>query len=430
MRDNLAMRAGLILLVFSLDCSRDNPFFCNDPANASDPTCKSTIDASIDAPGPCTSNAQCTQGSALACDVAMGKCVQCTGSDTSACSGTMPVCDQDACRGCRTDAECTDSMFCDPDGSCAAASDVLYMSPAGSGSSCSMAAPCSKLSVVTNLVDATHTRLSIAAGTYPSDNGALVLIQSSLVIHGNNATIPVTGLAFVPSADAAFAIQDLTLHNGSNTGISCSGLGLTVSLALSHVAVSSFAEQGLNITSCDLTADRVGLDQNVKGGLQIDGGSYKVTNAMILGNGNGNTLLGGVEINSISTTGNVFALNTIALANSSDAAGASGIDCTGNTAVQHLSSNIVFGNAGTPSQQIKTDANCTFDFTDSDDTLGGTNITGNPNLTSDGQLTTGSPAIGAADPAITGATPPFDHDFFGNARPASGQLDIGADQFQ
>lgn len=97
-------------------------------------------------PGVCLSSTECN-GQKGICNLETGACVQCTSSDSHACSGATPVCGMDnSCHGCTLHSECA-SNVCRPDGSCSDGHDVAYVAQGGKGLSCTQAEPCASLTV-------------------------------------------------------------------------------------------------------------------------------------------------------------------------------------------------------------------------------------------------------------------------------------------
>src|SRR5690606_19576190 len=134
---------GLSWLVFLVAISSSgckNPHYCEGNPNDD---CRAAWDSGpgVDA-FTCTSSTECAAPTPV-CDTTTGTCVQCLApDDTAACTGTTPVCDDNhTCRACEAHSECP-SQACLPDGSCAQASDVAYVSAAGTGTACTQGSPC------------------------------------------------------------------------------------------------------------------------------------------------------------------------------------------------------------------------------------------------------------------------------------------------
>src|SRR5262249_29404898 len=82
------------------------------------------------------------------CNTQTMTCVQCTQAMSSACTSTSPACGADnTCHACTAHSDCT-SHLCLPDGSCAAADSVAYVSAPPDGTNnqtCSLASPCTSV---------------------------------------------------------------------------------------------------------------------------------------------------------------------------------------------------------------------------------------------------------------------------------------------
>ena len=101
----MARLASLSFAVLALvACKEKNPQFCE--GHPTDPRCvdDGDVDAGIDAITSCTNSDQCTDPDLGVCDPTSGGCVECTATETAACTGTSPVCGADhECRGCQRD---------------------------------------------------------------------------------------------------------------------------------------------------------------------------------------------------------------------------------------------------------------------------------------------------------------------------------------
>src|SRR5262249_19280250 len=135
-RTSLALVAGVaISLVGGCSCSRIlddglNPKYCD--AHPADEDCRQAFP---DAYTGCMSNAQCSMPTAV-CAIEQMKCVQCTGTDHDACTGNTPACgSNNVCRACVSHAECPSSA-CLPNGACGNDTNVAYVDPVGTGTTC------------------------------------------------------------------------------------------------------------------------------------------------------------------------------------------------------------------------------------------------------------------------------------------------------
>src|SRR5437870_2470405 len=94
--------------IYAWGCLIENPDYC--PMHPEDTTCPHR-----DAGAQCDDDRQCS-GATAVCDKDGSKtCVQCTLSETQACTGTTPTCMDNQCHGCTVHSQCG-SNVCLPDG--------------------------------------------------------------------------------------------------------------------------------------------------------------------------------------------------------------------------------------------------------------------------------------------------------------------------
>lgn len=418
------MRAALLSLLLLAACEKTSEKYCG--LHPED-----TEHCSTDAGRACDVDEDCTAPGLNVC-TASGSCAQCDMADASACTGTTPVCDtgSNACRKCALDAECA-SGVCSDDGSCAEETSVAYVAAAGTGTTCTKSMPCADLDVAQKTMKA-HIRVD---GTIMQTQTA-VFTAGTRTIHGVGATVQVPGAMSAISLSNAgtnLTIRGLTFTAtaGADLGqpmidVPMSGPRLELErVTIAHGQNTAVRSQRNSI----IIIHRSTIAFNAEGpALDLSNGQYEVTNSVIVQNGandnaNGGVLLTPLQAGSMHT----FAFNTVADNNSSRTGGRStGIACT--AAV--ISNSIVTGNMLT---------NCDGDYLlwntgDNspthtpegtaliDDEPGFANTT---DITSPMfyRLSTTSMAIDAADPAATNTI-----DIDGDARPANGRSDIGADE--
>ncbi len=464
------LRLFMMIVLLVAGCNwKKNPYYC---PGAPDNNC--TEDAS---PGShaCTNSAQCLAPTAI-CDLQSSLCVECTTTQASACSGTLPVCGaDDRCRGCTSHAECPNSGACLPDGSCAIAGDVAYIAPSPAGTDnamCSKEAPCTTVAKAL----ATGRRYLKLQGTMDeavtikdqavillAEPGAMLTRTSNgniLVIDGTS-DVQISDLAINGASGSGAGIslpsggnQSLTLRRVTMSGNNGTGGAITVSggaLSIYQSTISSNSGTGgaittsggmVNVYQSTISSNngmngaiiasggtvniyQSTINSNSGGGVSLSATSFDLENNIIAKNGSVVTAYGGVLINQLGSGAHTLEFNTIAQ-NGANTGFTAGVTCQ--LVVQPVSfgSNIVYGNTG---MQVS-GTNCAWTYSDiGPDTVSGTgNLNSDPLFVNAAQgnfhLTGSSPVIDQADPNATLAV-----DIDGNPRPQGGRRDIGADEY-
>jgi hypothetical protein len=318
------------------------------------------------------------------------------------------------------------SKVCRPDGSCADTADVAYVEPMGSGSDCSLAAPCATLDTAAK----TDRPIIKIKGTIADNNVTVLDPTGPLDIFaapgaklrrmGPGSILEIRGTARV-------RIHDLEV-SGATGGTSSHGIVMlqdNPTLELDHVLLVNNAGLGLVTQTGTLVMDGCVVTSNAAGGASVQMTDYTIVNSLFVNNGtpqgatNGSST-GGVTLGT--STVDVFEFNTVVgnLSSFSTQAGR-GVNCTAQLAVAN---NIIFDN--------RPGLNCTVTYS-LVDVATGTNITGDPLFRSMSpsdyamptyyRIMAQSPARDAADPAAT-----LDHDIDRDMRPHGAKRDIGADE--
>ncbi len=365
-------------------------------------------------------------------------------SDTSPCPAATPVCDQNQCRGCIADAECTNGICSESQGTCIDASAVLYVAPNGAdGGACTQAAPCATISGALAQVDTTRRSIRVADGNY--NDAFLIANMGAILISGETASWSNTTINFMPmgfggtaldhvveNQGSMLTIEGLTLRNSPQEGTRVSNAGL---LSLFRVRVNNTAggvdcnsstaivdqclvvgnnrNQGIGISGggmgSTITVRRTGINGNSGIGIQLMHASYSITNAFVTRNG-------GTGL-AIMDPGATAVIDYLTVAQNSG-----GASCS----VALTIADSIFSENGAPPQ---VDPTCTATYTLFDDTAapGTGNLTGEPAFVNPGMgdfhITSTSAARNAADP---GSGEPIDYD--GEVRPQGGGRDVGADE--
>jgi hypothetical protein len=446
--------AGLVIAASVLTpfaCKQQNSNYCADV-----PVTHNCLDQDAggsDAPSGCTSDPGCS-GATPVCDLETKMCVQCSGSDAAACTGMTPICgSDDMCEACTSHSQCA-SDVCLPDGSCSSGSNVAYVSGSGSdNTTCSQASPCSSVADglatarpyikitgtideqvtiasqnVTMLADPGATLTSSSNGVILTVNGSSQVSIYDFVITGASGTSTGIGISIPAATTSSVSLVRASVTQSQYIGISAS------SGALSAVqsTLSGNTGGGISASGATVSITRSTITGNSGGGISLSSTPFTIVNNFIVQNGSPSSLLGGIDLASVATTGaHQLDFNTIT-ANDGGSTVNSGINCGTVTSAVNFDSNIVYGNTTSGGgKQLGGSINCTATYSD----FGPDTVTGSGNISSDPlfvnaatgnyHLGSGSPCIDVADPNAT-----LDVDFDGDTRPQGSGRDIGADEYK
>jgi hypothetical protein len=378
-------------------------------------------------------DAQCAEHAGVAyCEADAGRCVECTTSAT--CPAGKPVCgSDDSCRLCANDDECATGI-CLANGSCAAASDVVFVDNHGQ----TTAAACKALDGGTpdgsraapfcgiqDGIDAGKLYVRVAGHALASYDAISVTTNKTVIVVG-----PLTGdraIIFssstsnnnvklqVASGNASLTLirmqvgdpvltstQDNLLCNGTVSG--------TVALTLLSSAIYKSGMHGVNVVNCTVTLDADRIAFNGGGGVLVSQTSkYSLTNNFIYRNS------GGTAVVLDQASSGLFQFNTVA--NNSKASGFGGIDC-GSTP-QPIEASIFVHNLPAGSEQ--------FGCNMINDDVEGADPLFTSEAADDYSLKSNSPLIDLIKgPLDGGAMTLTDHDIAGTHRPAHAGYDTGA----
>jgi len=401
---------------------------CTDPSK---PACQ--IDGGVCV--GCLSSTDCTTAGARACDTAATKCVECVGN--SDCTDpTRPVCDNQACRGCKVDSECaTAGAAAGPgvcmfhlDGHCATDSETVYVAPGNAACSDSAAnAGTSLVPFCTSQAGIDATALPAApppvdAGGGTSDAGNTDgggADAGAGIDGGAGSGIPASPRPLVvmrgPSlTEWSFNISDrtLTVVGQSSATVSPGGhIGVhvsagTVYVRSLHVTGGQTSQPGVVADGGELHLDRCIVDYNGAGGVQVDGAGFEITNSVLANNGvgtfNGSTSWSGALLGVVPAGKPATFLNNTVVNNM-----APGVVCTQGNSHNVLGSIL---SQNTVAQSLV----CNYAVC----------CTGDPGLNASYHLTATSPCKDQLPANMSTA-----YDIDGNPRPYNTLSDCGADEY-
>jgi hypothetical protein len=374
---------------------------------------------------PCTATDRgACSGAAPACS-ASNTCVQCTATDRGACAGNMPVCGaNDMCRPCISHVDCP-SNACLPSGACGDDTNVAYVDPTGTGTTCTKAGPCVKVD------DALKTGRPFVKFHGATDEQLTVNNRNVTFLADPQAklTSMSNGILLKVDGSSQLVIYDLEISGAS--GANSAGISLqpgnTATVSLIRTTIARNSGVGISASGGTLSVSQSNISENLGGGISLDGSSFTITNNFICRNGNVSTaIVGGVALAAIPGAGNRFEFNTIV---SNLATG--GVTNSGGVLCDQAgfvaSRNLIFRNQGGPGGNVQTLGLCQYG---NSFVSVGTSSTDNapmfvhPNSPPfDYHLTSASPStVVDVAGACTG------DDFDGDARPVGAACDVGADE--
>jgi hypothetical protein len=399
---------------------------------------------------PCGGDGECLARDSAKPACVSGQCLEC-GTYLHCTTAGRPLCAADhTCQPCSRDLECkngpTPNVGVCVAGHCPDGDSVLWVDAAGTDCSTadgSLAKPfCNLVDAKTKAKTDARKTIVVKPGTY----GFVALKDAELaglVVVGllGGGDVVIQGDTSRPAVDidlsGAVSLRRLHLKgggsgSGSTAVLQCSTAACTgeeLEIEAGGVGVLASAAQPFTLARCRVHG-------NAAGGMLVGGSSsYVIVNNFIYSNGTLASSLGGVAFtNSFGTTR--FVNNTV-YANRAAASATGGLSCDVGTILTR--NNILWDNrngaglsevnrsSGTPVCAITYGV---IDESDISGTAGAHNTADNPAFVSsvvppfDLHLTgLSGGALGGADPAQA----PSD-DIDGNARPAGGPTDIGADQ--
>lgn len=412
-----------LTLLVSTGCMKTSEKYCglhpDDTVN-----CPRSDDGST----ACTSDQQCMTSAPATpvCDIANSVCVQCLGANDAACVDTTPTCGADnRCVGCSSDADCGSAESCLPTGACGGDDTVAYVEMNATGTTCTKADPCDRVSDAMNLQpERMFIKITgaIDEGVSINDRDVTLFGAPGAKLHRSSAG---TVVNITSGSNVSIYDLEITRLTSGTFGIQMQS-GATGSLTLRRVAVTGHDQRGLAIMGGRITIHQSRISDNPGGGLDIRDGTmgFEVRNTFIYVNGNdgAGTTIGGVRIEP--NVGGKFEFNTVVYNEGSGSTHKPGVSCAG--ASNTMNGNIVLGNRQAfdpPSDLTQVNGDCTV----------GTNfVSGTATVSFEAPLM-GNFHLTAASPttvldAATDCSTVTD-DFDGDARPYNGMCDFGADEY-
>ncbi len=424
------IRTSLVLAVLASGCMKRSATYCA-KHGADDPdSCPP-----IDAPGTssCKSDTDCASSpSTLVCNTDTEVCVECvTGTaKDDACVDDEPFCGVDnTCRACESHAECP-SEACLPDGRCGTDANVAYVAQSGMGTTCTYNAPCAKIADA--LAVAPRRDYIKISGTIDETvvisnrNVTLLAAPDAQLVHAGGTLLQVAGTSNVTVFD---------LQIGAATTVAAIGVdlanGLVGTVSLQRVRVVNTSSYAVVANGGTLELERSRIIANPGGGVVVryTATDFRVRNNFIVFNGRasgpGPSAYGGVLLEKDSAT-STFVFNTIAYNQSTGMLSAAGVECLG--PLLPAGGNLIYANRegdNLANLAAQYDGSCDLDnsFVAASGDLG---FEGPMTSMFDPHLTTASPTTVRDAGGDCGSRVLVDID--GDARPAGGPCDLGADE--
>lgn len=356
------------------------------------------------------------------CDATTRACVECTTTESAACTGTSPVCKNDACTACEAATDCP-SQACLGTGACEDASMVAYATAGTQGDCLTAATACGSIAAamstgrpVIRLSGTFHEAVSIATGaiTLIGDDDGTTKIDSTaalstlLAVTGSSTSVTVRNVSFAGAPNNSYGITMVA-----------NDLAHPPSLELDHINVTNVQGIGIYATGGSVSIDRANVADNGGGGISLSATTFHVRNVFATHNGAVGGTIGGMFVSQGSGS---IEFATIANNLGISDGNSRGLACASTTAT--VDSSLLQGNSN--SQTAGT--GCTFTYSNFFPDAAPTG-TGNVHMqvtfagANDYHLATGSPMKDIANPAST-----VGDDVDGNSRPQGAIRDIGADE--
>lgn len=335
------------------------------------------------------------------------------------------VCVMGRCQLCDRDAHCgaADANVCLPDGTCAEVGRIAYAAPGGTGTACTLAAPCEiSQAFVAASGSITIDIVKLAPGNYSRD-AQIPIGTDTVILAGEGATVTAVGtVALFRVTTGSFTIVGAELVGMQQFNALCFGMAGQLGTLKIHRVVTRNGAYGIGGISCNIDVSRSMVMQNTGIGVYVSTGTARIASSVVMANGGVGSAEGGVQL--LNVTDARVEMSTIIGNTSENDLYAGGLTCTGSTNV--VTTSISWGNVGTAKGPL--DAACNVNYSVVEPAYGGGtgNVREDPLFAAVGDfhLQSTSPARGAGDPAMTVGV-----DYDNEPRPQGGAVfDCGADE--
>lgn len=254
------MRALLVMVCLS-GCTKPNPAFCEIDEDCNNGfRCDDThscVEVVIE-PEECQADPDCT--------------------DTA-----KPICENNVCRGCSADSECT-SQICLPDGSCEDLERVIYVGPgAAPTGDCLLDSPCELLFAKSKLSTSRPT-IRLESGTYALVNDFVVDAIRATIVGNPDSVLEDAGASFKVANGGTLTLRGFSIERG----VACMGATLNMAKLKFDHATPGVPKPWVAGTNCAMTLEDSDLIDSTQHGVSATGGSLSVANTRVLGSqGNG-----------------------------------------------------------------------------------------------------------------------------------------------
>ena len=280
-----------------------------------------------------------------------GGCVECFSIDQ--CESKHQTCNMTtfACAACQTNADCS-SGYCNvANGLCADRSTLLYVNNAPTAGCTDTGAGTSSIPFCTIQKGLNISAMNggkvvvVRSGTYNegviASASTLGTFTTTLVGTGKPVIKPTTGAPAFAVAGAGstiavsvtldgFVLDGTAMQMNMSAVLDCNGSSTIpadypVALVVTNTTMNGGPYYGANADSrCKLTLDRIIIENNASGGIQLDTTDFAITNALIINNGSASSSFGGVYVSGAGESGKMSISNATITGNVASSTGGIG----------------------------------------------------------------------------------------------------------